>query len=71
MARGKVKWFNTERGFGFINQPNDNTDIFVHYSEIQESGFRTLKDGQEVEFELYKSDRGPQAKNVKPLEEKE
>lgn len=71
MATGRVKWFNAERGFGFINLENDKTDIFVHYSEIQDTGFRTLKDGQEVEFELYKSDRGPQAKNVKPISEVE
>lgn len=68
MVSGKVKWFNAERGFGFINIENDDRDIFVHYSEIQEKGFRTLKDGQEVEFELINSDRGPQAKSVKPLD---
>ncbi len=63
MQRGTVKWFNTERGFGFIEQ-EDGPDVFVHYSAIQEEGFKTLEEGQEVEFEIQMGDEGPQAVNV-------
>ena len=61
--RGKVKWFNAERGFGFIEQ-EDGPDIFVHYSAIQEEGFKSLEENEEVEFEVVMADRGPQAANV-------
>ncbi len=60
---GKVKWFNTEKGYGFIER-DDGDDVFVHFSAIQEEGFKTLEDGQEVEFEIVDGDRGPQAANV-------
>ncbi len=61
--QGKVKWFNAEKGFGFISQENGN-DIFVHYSQIQQSGYKSLEEGQLVEFELIVNERGPQARNV-------
>lgn len=64
MALGKVKWFNQEKGFGFITDSEDNKDIFVHFSAIQAEGFKTLEEGQEVEFDIVESDRGPQAQNV-------
>jgi CspA family cold shock protein len=60
---GKVKWFNEEKGFGFINR-GEGADIFVHYSQIIEHGYRTLEEGQEVEFELHETERGLQARNV-------
>lgn len=60
---GKVKWFDSEKGFGFINR-GDGEDIFVHYSQIQEEGFRSLEEGQEVKFELAQTSRGLQARNV-------
>jgi CspA family cold shock protein len=61
---GKVKWFNENKGYGFILQDNGGRDIFVHYSEIQEDGYRTLAEGETVEFELMESPKGPQAKTV-------
>ena len=64
MARGTVKWFNEKKGFGFIHDPGVNGDIFVHFSAIQTNGFRTLKEGEEVEYELYEDQKGSRAKNV-------
>jgi len=61
--QGKVKWFNPEKGYGFIEIEEGN-DVFVHYSEIKEEGFKTLEEGQEVEFEIVEGNRGPQAANV-------
>jgi CspA family cold shock protein len=61
--KGKVKWFNDNKGYGYIERP-DGEDVFVHYSAIQGEGFRTLSEGQEVEFELVNSDKGPQAVDV-------
>ena len=61
--RGKVKWFNSEKGFGFITN-DEGKDIFVHYSAIKADGFKTLEDGQTVEYEEVQTDRGPQAKDV-------
>ncbi len=61
--QGKVKWFNPEKGYGFI-EVEDGKDVFVHYSEIKEEGFRTLEEGQEVEFDIVEGNRGPQAANV-------
>ena len=61
--RGKVKWFNNEKGFGFIEY-SDQEDIFVHYSAILSEGYKTLVEGQYVEFELVRTDKGLQAKNV-------
>ena len=60
---GKVKWFNQEKGYGFIEM-EDGGDVFVHYSAIQEEGFKTLAEGQEVEFDIVEGTRGPQAANV-------
>lgn len=64
MATGKVKWFNQEKGFGFITSEEDGKDIFVHFTAIQSEGFKTLEEGQAVEFDVVDSDRGPQAQNV-------
>lgn len=61
---GKVKWFNAEKGFGFISQ-EAGKDIFVHYSHIEQEGFKTLEEGQEVEFDITETDKGLQARNVK------
>ena len=66
MAKGKVKWFNESKGFGFIEQ-EDGTDIFVHYSEIQGEGFKTLHENQEVEFDVTEGPKGLQAQNVRPV----
>ena len=63
MQNGKVKWFNAEKGFGFI-EVEGGDDVFVHYSAIQAEGFKTLEEGQEVEFEIVEGNRGPQAANV-------
>lgn len=65
--RGAVKWFDAQKGFGFIERP-DGTDIFVHYSDIVGSGFRTLSEGQKVEFRISQSKKGPQATNVVKLD---
>ena len=63
MAKGNVKWFNAQKGFGFI-EAEDSTDIFVHHSEIQDSGFKSLDEGQAVEFEIRQGDKGNYAANV-------
>ncbi len=63
MASGKVKWFDNKRGFGFIAQEGGK-DIFVHYSSIQGTGYKTLSEGEPVNFELVTSDKGPKALNV-------
>jgi CspA family cold shock protein len=67
MYTGKVKWFKADKGFGFINAEEIKGDIFVHFSSIQADGYKTLEEGQTVEFDLVESDRGPQAANVKAL----
>ncbi len=64
--QGKVKWFNAEKGFGFIEVEGQD-DVFVHYSAIQSEGFKTLEEGQDVEFEVVEGNRGPQASNVTKL----
>lgn len=64
MALGTVKWFNDKKGFGFIIDPEVPGDIFVHFSAIQTKGFRTLKEGEEVEYELYQDEKGSRARNV-------
>lgn len=61
---GKVKWFNENKGYGFILQDTGGRDIFVHYSEIKEDGYRTLNEGEAVQFEVLESPKGPQAKGV-------
>jgi CspA family cold shock protein len=63
---GTVKWFSDEKGFGFIEQENGN-DVFVHHSAIAMDGFRSVTEGQRVEFDLEQSDRGPRAANVRPI----
>lgn len=60
---GKVKWFNAEKGYGFIER-EDGGDVFVHFSAIQEDGFKSLEEGQSVEFDIVEGERGPQASNV-------
>lgn len=64
MPYGTVKWFNAEKGFGFIEPEDGSDDVFVHYSQIQGNGFRTLEEDQRVEFELGSGEKGPQAQNV-------
>lgn len=64
--QGKVKWFNAEKGFGFIER-EDGDDVFVHFSAIQQDGYKSLEEGQEVEFEIVEGNRGPQAANVVKL----
>jgi CspA family cold shock protein len=64
MAKGKVKWFNDAKGFGFIQVEGENKDIFVHHSSIKADGFRTLAEGEDVEFELVQGPKGPKAENV-------
>lgn len=64
MAKGKVKWFNNQKGYGFITR-DDGKDVFVHYSAITGDGYKTLNEGQEVEFEVTQGPKGEQATNVK------
>ncbi|MBY6411601.1 cold-shock protein [Rhodococcus sp. BP-252] len=67
MTQGSVKWFNGEKGFGFIEQDGGGPDVFVHYSEIQGTGFKTLDEGQRVEFEVGQGQKGPQATGVRAI----
>ncbi|MDP7077973.1 MAG: cold-shock protein [Desulfobacterales bacterium] len=66
MAQGTVKWFNDRKGYGFINQ-EEGEDVFVHFSSIDEAGFKSLSEGDRVSFDVEESDRGPEAKNVKKM----
>ena len=66
MATGTVKWFNDSKGFGFIKPNDGGKDVFVHHSAIQGSGFKSLAEGQKVEYELQQSPKGPAAANVRP-----
>ncbi|HOJ55397.1 MAG TPA: cold-shock protein [Phycisphaerae bacterium] len=68
MPTGKVKWFNNQKGFGFIQSDEGGPDVFVHYSVIRMEGMRTLAEGQPVEFEFIMSDRGLKATQVKPMQ---
>lgn len=67
MASGTVKWFNPEKGYGFITPDEEGKDLFVHYSAIQSDGFKTLNEGQKVEFEVTQGQKGPQAVNVRAV----
>ena len=67
MAQGSVKWFNAEKGFGFIAQDGGGADVFVHYSAIQSQGYRSLDENQRVEFEITQGPKGPQAENVRAI----
>jgi CspA family cold shock protein len=67
MAQGTVKWFNAEKGFGFIAQEDGGDDVFVHYSAIQSQGYKSLDENQKVEFDVTQGPKGPQAENVRPL----
>jgi len=67
MASGTVKWFNAEKGYGFISQDDGGADVFVHFTAIQSSGYRSLDENQRVEFDVTQGPKGPQAENVKPL----
>jgi CspA family cold shock protein len=64
MARGTVKWFNDDKGFGFINVDGGGSDVFVHFSAIQSAGFRSLAENQRVEFDIAQGPKGPQAESV-------
>ena len=67
MSRGTVKWFNADKGFGFIVPDEGSADLFVHHSEIKTEGYATLTDGQTVEFDVGEGQKGPCAKNVVPV----
>ena len=67
MARGTVKWFNDSKGFGFISLEDGSKDVFVHHSTIQGDGFKTLAEGQQVEFDEVQGEKGPAAENVRPI----
>ena len=67
MATGTVKWFNAEKGFGFITPDDGSTDVFVHYSVVDIQGYKSLADGQKVEFEFEEGPKGPQATIVRPM----
>ena len=67
MATGTVKWFNAEKGFGFIAPDDGGADLFAHYSAIASSGYRSLEENQKVEYEAEQGPKGPQAANIRPL----
>ncbi|MGH3661786.1 MAG: cold-shock protein [Micromonosporaceae bacterium] len=67
MAQGTVKWFNADKGFGFITVDGGGSDIFVHFSAIQSTGFRTLDENQRVEFDVVQGPKGPQAESVRAI----
>ncbi len=67
MATGTVKWFNAEKGFGFLAPDDGSADVFVHYSAIDAGGYRSLEENQKVQFDAVQGAKGPQAENVRPL----
>jgi CspA family cold shock protein len=67
MVQGTVKWFNSEKGFGFITPDDGKQDVFVHHSAIKTSGYRTLEENQRVSFEITQGAKGPQAEQVQPI----
>jgi CspA family cold shock protein len=67
MAQGTVKWFNAEKGLGFIAQEDGGDDVFVHYSAIQSQGYKSLDENQKVEFDVTQGPKGPQAENVRAI----
>jgi CspA family cold shock protein len=67
MTQGTVKWFNSEKGFGFIAPEDGTADVFVHYSAIASDGYRSLDENQKVEFDVTQGQKGPQAENVRPI----
>jgi cold shock protein len=67
MAQGTVKWFSSDKGYGFITQDDGGADVFVHYSAIDAEGFRGLEENQRVEYEVTQGQKGPQAEHVRPL----
>ena len=69
MSTGKVKWFKSNKGYGFITMEGQDKDIFVHFSSINAEGFKTLQEGQTVEFDIVEGDRGPQATNVTVIDD--
>jgi CspA family cold shock protein len=67
MATGTVKWFNAQKGFGFITPDEGGADVFVHYSAITSTGYKSLDEGQKVEYDVAPGPKGPQAENIRPL----
>ena len=67
MATGIVKWFNGDKGYGFITPDDGSADVFAHFSAIQSSGYRSLEENQKVEFDITQGQKGPQAENSRPL----